>query len=82
MLGRTITERWRGLRMKARLEFDLPEEQQEFDLCHSASDLYSNLWDLAQQIRTWRKHGHRFKDAEELLDALWEDCIDHDLLNF
>jgi hypothetical protein len=23
-----------------------------------------------------------FKDAEELLDALWEDCIDHDLLNF
>jgi hypothetical protein len=65
--------------MKARLEFDLPEEQEEFDLCHRASDLYSNLWDLAQQIRTWRKHGHRFKDAEELLDALWEDCIDHEV---
>jgi hypothetical protein len=32
--------------------------------------------------RNWRKHGHRFKDAEELLDALWEDCIDHELLNF
>jgi hypothetical protein len=43
--------------------------------------MYSNLWDLKEQIRTWRKHGHRFKDAEELLDALWEDCIDHELLN-
>jgi hypothetical protein len=27
--------------MKARLEFDLPEEQQDFDLCHRASDLYT-----------------------------------------
>ena len=68
--------------MEVFLKYKLPEEQQDFDLCHRASDLYSNLWDLAQQIRTWRKHGHRFKDAEELLDALWEDCIDHDLLNF
>ena len=68
--------------MKARLEFDLPEEQHEFDLCHKAREMYVNLWDLTDQIRTWRKHGHRFKDAEELLDALWEDCIDHELLNF
>jgi hypothetical protein len=66
--------------MKARLEFDLPEEQQEFEICHRLCDLL-NLWDLTQQIRTWRKHGHRFKDADELLDALWEDCIDHELLN-
>ena len=68
--------------MEVFLKYKLPEEQQEFDLCHRASDIYANLWDLAQQIRTWRKHGHRFKDAEELLDALWEDCIDHELLNF
>jgi hypothetical protein len=67
--------------MKARLEFDLPEEQQEFEICQGWRSAYSNLWDLTQQIRTWRKHGHRFKDAEELLDALWEDCIDHELLN-
>jgi len=68
--------------MKARLEFDLPEEQFDFELCRKAGELHSNLWDLAQQVRTWRKHRHRFKDTEELLDALWEDCIDHDLLNF
>ena len=68
--------------MKARLEFDLPEEQFDFDLCRKAGELHSNLGDLAQQVRTWRKHGHRFKDVDELLDALWEDCIDHDLLNF
>jgi len=82
MLCRTITKRWRGLRMKARLEFDLPEEQEEFEICHRAREMYVNLWDLKEQIRTWRKHGHRFKDVDELLDALWEDCINHELLNF
>ena len=68
--------------MKARLEFDLPDEQEEFEICHGAREMYVNLWDLKEQIRTWRKHGHRFKDVDELLDSLWEDCIDHDLLNF
>jgi len=68
--------------MKAKLEFDLPDEQFEFELSRKAGDLHSNLWDLSQQIRTWRKHGHRFKDADELLDALWENCIDHNLLEF
>jgi len=67
--------------MKAKLEFDLPEEQPEFNLACKAGELHSNLWDLTEQIRTWRKHGHRFKDADELLDALWEYCIDHELLN-
>ena len=67
--------------MKAKLEFDLPDERFEFELCRKAGDLHSNLWDLAEQVRQWRKHGHRFKSAEELLDALWEDCIDHELLN-
>ena len=67
--------------MKARLEFNLPEEQGEFNLCSKYGELHSNLWDLTEQIRTWRKHGHRFKDTEELLDALWEEHIDHELLN-
>ena len=67
--------------MKARLEFDLPEEREEFEINRKAADLYVNLSDIAEQIRRWRKHGHRFKDAEELLDALWEECIDHSLLD-
>ena len=67
--------------MKARLEFDLPDEREEFEINRKAVDLYVNLSDMTEQIRTWRKHGHRFKDADELLDALWENCIDHELLN-
>ena len=67
--------------MKARLEFDLPEDQHEFDLCHRAREMYLNLWDLTEQIRTWRKYGHKFKNVDELLDSLWEECIDHELLN-
>ena len=66
--------------MKAKLIFDLPDEQFDFELCRKAGDVHSNLWDLTQQIRTWRKHGHRFKSVDELLDALLEDCIDHNLL--
>ena len=42
--------------MKARLEFDLPDEQLEFEICRKAGELHSNLWDLTEQIRTWRKH--------------------------
>ena len=67
--------------MKARLEFDLPEEREEFEINRKAADLYVNLSDITEQIRRWRKHGHRFKDTEELLDAIWEECIDHELLN-
>ena len=66
--------------MKAKLIFDLPDEQFDFELCRKAGDVHSNLWDLTQQIRTWRKHGHRFKSVDELLDALWEDSIDNSLL--
>ena len=66
--------------MKAKLIFDLPDEQFDFELCRKAGDLHSNLWDLTQQILALRKHGHRFKSVDELLDALWEDCIDHNLL--
>ena len=67
--------------MKARLEFDLPEEQTEFELHCKAAKLYSNLWDLTERIRRWRKHGHPFKSADELLDELWEEGIDHSLLD-
>ena len=67
--------------MKARLEFDLPDEREEFEICRKAGDLYINLSDMTEQIRRWRKHGHRFKSVDELLDALWEDCIDHSLLD-
>lgn len=68
--------------MKAKLEFDLPEEQQEFDLCCKAGKLHSHLWDLTQKIRAWRKYGHSFEDVDELLDELWEECIAHDLFIF
>jgi hypothetical protein len=60
---------------------EILEEQEEFEINRKAVDLYVNLSDMTEQIRRWRKHGHRFKDVDELLDALWEDCIDHSLIN-
>lgn len=37
--------------MKATLEFNLPEDQVDFDLVVQASDLYAALWD----IYTWSR---------------------------
>ena len=36
--------------MKARLEFDLPEEQQEFELCHKAREMYVNHRECTSSI--------------------------------
>jgi hypothetical protein len=66
--------------MKATLEFQLPEEQEDFDLINKANALYANLFQITEQIRVWRKHGHRFESVDELLDAIWEDCLDHELI--
>lgn len=42
--------------MKAILKFDLPEDQQEFDLATKAADLQSALWEMKQFLRTQTKH--------------------------
>jgi hypothetical protein len=43
-------------RMRARLDFDLPEEQTEFDLAVNASKLHSVLWELDQFLRAKVKY--------------------------
>jgi len=42
--------------MKAILEFNLSEEQSEYELANKASKLYCALWNIEQQIRQWRKY--------------------------
>jgi hypothetical protein len=42
--------------MKATLEFNLPEEQPEFDLATSAGRMHSALWDFSQWLRSQYKY--------------------------
>jgi hypothetical protein len=50
--------------MKATLEFNLPDDQHEFDLAIQGSKMYLALWDISQEIRTLWKY-------EELSEEEW-----------
>ena len=51
--------------MKAILEFNLPDDQHEFDLAVQGSNMYSALWDISQELRTLWKY-------EELSEEEWK----------
>ena len=51
--------------MKATLEFNMPEDQVEFDFAVQGSKMYSALWDISQELRTLWKY-------EELSDEEWK----------
>jgi hypothetical protein len=56
--------------MKATLEFDLPEEQQEhYDAVNGSTFKYC-LQELDQELRGWLKYGHEFKSADEVLETV------------
>jgi hypothetical protein len=58
--------------MKATLEFNLPEDQQEhYDAINGSTFKYC-LQEMDEQLRGWRKYGHQFKDAEEALEKARE----------
>jgi hypothetical protein len=56
--------------MKGILEFNLPEEQQEFETAVSAGRMKSLLWDISQEIfRPARKHGYSDHRMKQFLDT-------------
>jgi hypothetical protein len=58
--------------MKAKLEYNLPEDQSLFDAACKATDLRSAVSDFDNELRDWIKHGHNFKTADEALDKARE----------
>lgn len=58
---------------KAILEFNLPDEQHEYNVVTQASRVQSFLWDFSQQLRSWDKYHHDFKDADDALDKIREE---------
>ncbi len=65
--------------MKAILEFNLPEDQHEYEVAIQASRVQSFLWDFSQQLRSWYKYHHDFKNADDALEKIREEF--YNLLN-
>jgi len=60
--------------MKATLEFNLPDEQEEFDLCLKARNYFCVLWDLDQELRKKVKYENIPEKEKEIYQAV-RDCL-------
>jgi hypothetical protein len=58
--------------VKATLEFDLPEEREEFELASKGTDWMLVLWEIDQNLRNSLKHGHEYKTADEAMEKMRE----------
>ena len=58
--------------MKATLEFNLPEDQAEFDFAIQGSKMYSALWDISQELRTLWKYEELNEDEWNMVDRIRE----------
>ena len=57
--------------MKAKLTFNLPEDQEQFNAATKAMEWALLVCDLDQQCRDWVKYdNHNFKDIQETLQGV------------
>ena len=56
--------------MKATLEFDLPDEQGEFDAARLGSKALTTLWDIDQRCRSLLKHGDPSDETARLAEEI------------
>lgn len=64
---------------KVTFTFDLPDEENEYRVINQAQNSQRMLWDFNQQLRSWRKYGHSFKNADDALDKIKDEF--HRLVN-
>jgi endonuclease I len=65
--------------MKAIFEFNLPEDQHEYDVMNQASKMQRFLWEFSQQLRSWQKYGHKFENTDDAVKKIREEF--HTLIN-
>lgn len=53
--------------MKAIFEFDLSEDYREYEVMNQANRSQSFMYEFSQQLRSWIKYSHTFKDADDAL---------------
>jgi len=56
--------------MKATIEFELPEDQDQYEIANNASKMYLALWDIKQLFRSKLKYNSDGLNDEQLTQ--WE----------
>lgn len=57
--------------MKSYIEFELPADEEQFNIASKAMDWALIAWDIDQQCRDWVKYdNHQFKTIEEALQGV------------
>lgn len=56
--------------MKVTFEFNLPDDQDEYDVVNQANKMQSLLWNFSQELRSYRTNGHVFTDANNALEQI------------
>ena len=59
--------------MKAKLIFNLPEDSYEYLTTTNASKYLHTLHSFTDKLRSYRKYGHDFKDADDALERITQD---------
>ena len=62
--------------MKAKLTFNLPEDQAEFDLATQGGNMYAALWDISQELRTLWKYEELSEEEWKIVERIRESFYD------
>jgi len=62
--------------MKAKLTFNLPEDQAEFDFATQGGNMYSALWDISQELRTLWKYEELSEEEWKIVERIRESFYD------
>jgi hypothetical protein len=69
--------------MKAIIEFNLPEDQIEFELANKAASMYHVLWELKTELRSMLKYGDlpdtQYEIVEKIQDFLMSSLDDNEI---
>ena len=56
--------------MKATLEFNLPDDQNEFDMAVQSGIMYAALWVISQELRTLWKYEELSEEEWKMVDKI------------
>jgi hypothetical protein len=62
--------------MKATIEFNLPEDQHEYDITIKASAMYNALWDVNTMLRRHYKYSELPSGQLEIVEAIREEFLE------
>ena len=62
--------------MKGILEFNLPEEEEEFRVAQDGGAWKSLVWDLNEELRKWQKYGRNNRELTALEDMIVSNIRD------